>query len=85
MFCQTLAEFKNKNSTESIFSRIHCLIKRSNACLNHRGVEHMSFKLGRCGEGGRQRWSGFDYFANAIKGIKFIDGEEMTNVDQVAT
>jgi len=57
--------------------------KRSKGCLLRDGMLHM-FKLGQCAEKKWRRLRGFDYLAKVVTGIKFKDGVEVTEVDQVA-
>jgi hypothetical protein len=45
---------------------------------------HMMFKLGLCAEKNWRRQRGFDYLARVITGVKFKDGSEATQSDQVA-
>ena len=45
---------------------------------------HMMFKLGLCAEQKWRRLRGFDYLAKVITGIKFEDGIEVKETDQVA-
>ena len=45
---------------------------------------HMMFKLGLCAEKNWRRQRGFKYLAKVITGIKFKDGIEVTEVDQIA-
>ena len=72
------------NPIESTFGTIRHRIKRSKGCLSRDGVLHMMFKLGLCAEKKWRRLSGFDYLAKVVTGIKFKDGVEVTEVDQVA-
>ena len=58
--------------------------KRSKGCLTQNGMLHMMFKLGLCAEKNWRRLRGFNYLAKVITGIKFKDGIEVTEVDQVA-
>ena len=44
----------------------------------------MMFKLGQCAEKKWRRLRGFDYLGKVVTGIKFKDGIEVTEVDQVA-
>jgi len=44
----------------------------------------MMFKLGQCAEKKWRRLRGFKYLASVVTGIKFKDGIEVTEVDQVA-
>jgi len=45
---------------------------------------HLMFKLGQCAEKQWRRLRSFDHLAKVITGIKFKDGVEVTEVDQVA-
>jgi hypothetical protein len=45
---------------------------------------HMMFKLGICAEKTWRRLRGFDYLAKVIDGVKFVNGEEVQQPDQVA-
>ncbi|MCU7879349.1 MAG: hypothetical protein KZQ66_00365 [Candidatus Thiodiazotropha sp. (ex Lucinoma aequizonata)] len=44
----------------------------------------MMFKLGLCAEKKWRRFRGLDYLSKVVSGIKFKDGVEVTEVDQVA-
>jgi len=44
----------------------------------------MMFKLGQCAEQNWRRLRGFDYLAKVITGIRFKDGIETINPDQIA-
>ncbi len=45
---------------------------------------HMMFKLSECAEKNWPRLRGFDYLAKVITGVKFKDGIEVKEIDQVA-
>lgn len=45
---------------------------------------HMMFKLAECAQKNWRRQRGFDTLAKVITGVKFIDGVEVTTVDQDA-
>ena len=45
---------------------------------------HMMYKLARSAEGSWRRLNGFDHLAKVIEGVKFNDGKEVKNSDQVA-
>jgi hypothetical protein len=45
---------------------------------------HMMFKLVQCAEQNWRRLRGFDYLAKVITGVKFKDGIETTQNDQIA-
>lgn len=75
---------RTTNPIESTFGTIRHRTKRSKGCLSRDGMLHMMFKLGQCAEKKWRRLRGFDYLAKVIIGIKFKDGIEVTDVDQVA-
>jgi len=75
---------RTTNPIESTFGTIRHRTKRSKGCLSRDGMLHMSFKLAQCAEKNWRRLRGFDCLAKVIRGVKFKDGEEVTNVDQVA-
>ena len=75
---------RTSNPIESTFGTIRHRTKRSKGCLTRDGMLHMMFKLGLCAEKNWRRLRGFDYLAKVITGVKFKDGIEVTQVDQVA-
>jgi transposase-like protein len=75
---------RTSNPIESTFGTIRHRTKRSKGCLTRNGMLHMMFKLGLCAEKNWRRLRGFNYLAKVITGIKFKDGIEVTDVDQVA-
>lgn len=75
---------RTSNPIESTFGTIRHRTKRSKCCLSRDGMLHMMFKLGLCAEEKWRRLRGFDYLAKVVTGIKFKDGVEVTEVDQVA-
>ena len=75
---------RTSNPIESTFGTIRHRTKRSKGCLTRNGMLHMMFKLGLCAENNWRRLRGFNYLAKVITGIKFKDGIEVTEVDQVA-
>ena len=75
---------RTSNPIESTFGTIRHRTKRSKGCLTRNGMLHMMFKLGMCAEKNWRRLRGFNYLAKVITGIKFKDGVEVTEVDQVA-
>ena len=75
---------RTSNPIESAFGTIRHRTKRSKGCLSRDGMLHMMFKLGLCAEKKWSRLRGFDYLAKVVTGIKFKDGVEVTEVDQVA-
>ena len=75
---------RTSNPIESTFGTIRHRTKRSKGCLSRDGMLHMMFKLGLCAEKKWRRLRGFDYLAKVVTGVKFKDGVEVTDVDQVA-
>lgn len=58
--------------------------KRSKRCLTRDGMLHMMFKLGMCAEKKWRKLRGFRDLAKVITGVKFKDGIEVTENNQVA-
>jgi transposase-like protein len=75
---------RTSNPIESTFGTIRHRTRRSKGCLSRDSMLHMMFKLGQCAKKKWRRLRGFDYLAKVIIGIKFKDGVEVTEVDQVA-
>ena len=75
---------RTSNPIESAFATIRHRTKRSKGCLNRDGMLHMMFKLGKCAEENWRKLRGFDYLAKVITGVKFKDGIETTQNNQVA-
>jgi len=75
---------RTSNPIESTFATIRHRTKRSKGCLTRDGMLHMMFKLGQCAEKNWRRLRGFDYLAKLVTGIKFKDGIEVTQTDQIA-
>ena len=75
---------RTTNPIESTFATIRHRTKRSKGCLSRNGMLHMMFKLSQCAQKSWRRLRGFNYLAKVITGVKFKDGVEVTEVDQVA-
>ena len=75
---------RTSNPIESAFATIRHRTKRSKGCLTRDGMLHMMFKLGQCAEQNWRKLRGFDYLAKVITGVKFKDGIEATQNNQVA-
>ncbi len=75
---------RTSNPIESTFGTIRHRTKRSKGCLTRDGMLHMMFKLSLCAEQKWRRLRGFDYLAKVVTGIKFKDGVEVKETDQVA-
>ena len=75
---------RTSNPIESAFATIRHRTKPSKGCLTRDGMLHMIFKLGQCAEQNWRKLRGFDYLAKVITGVKFKDGIETTQNNQVA-
>ena len=75
---------RTSNPIESTFATIRHRTKRSKGCLSRTGMLHMMFKLSQCAETKWRRLRGFNYLAKVVTGVKFKDGIEVTDNDQVA-
>jgi transposase-like protein len=75
---------RTSNPIESTFGTIRHRTKRSKGCLTRDGMLHMMFKLGMCAEKSWRRIRGFEYLAKVITGVKFNNGLEVEQDDQVA-
>jgi putative transposase len=75
---------RTSNPIESTFATIRHRTKRSKGCLTRDGMLHMMFKLGQCAQKKWRRLRGFDYLAKVVTGIRFKDGIEVTEFDQIA-
>jgi len=45
---------------------------------------HMMFKFGECAEKNWRKLRGFAYLVKVVEGVKFVNGEEIQQQDQVA-
>ncbi len=72
------------NPIESTFGTIRHRTKRSKGCLTRDGLLHMMFKLGQCAQENWRRQRGFNHLAKVVAGVKFRDGIEVMESDQVA-
>ena len=75
---------RTTNPIESTFSTIRHRTTRAKGCLTRDGMLHMMFKLGQCAEGNWHRLRGFAYLAKVITGVRFNDGIEVADNEQVA-
>ena len=75
---------RTSNPIESTFGTIRHRTQRSKGCLTRDGMLHMMFKLGMCAEKNWRRLRGFNTLAKVITGVKFKDGVEVTQDNQVA-
>ncbi len=79
--CQHL---RTTNPIESTFATIRHRTARTKGCVTRDTMLHMLFKLGQCAEKNWRRLRGFAHLAKVIEGVPFVNGEEVTEPDQVA-
>ena len=75
---------RTSNPIESTFGTIRHRTKCSKGWLIRDGMLHMMFKLGMCAEKKWRRLRGFSDVAKVITVVKFKDGVEVTEDNQVA-
>ena len=75
---------RTSNPIESAFATIRHRTKRSKGCLSREGMLSMMFKLGQCAQKKWRRLRGFDYLAKVITNVRFKDGIEVNQDNQVA-
>lgn len=75
---------RTTNPIESVFGTIRHRTKRAKGCLSREGMLHMMYKLGMCAEKKWRRLHGFHFLAKVITNVKFKDGIEVKNVNEVA-
>lgn len=75
---------RTTNPIESTFATIRHRTTRTKGCVTRSSLLHMMFKLGECAELNWRKLRGFAYLAKVIEGVKFVNGEEIEQPDQVA-
>ncbi len=75
---------RTTNPIESTFATIRHRTARTKGCVTRDSLLHMMFKLGECAEKNWRKLRGFAYLAKVIEGVKFVNGEEVQQPDQVA-
>jgi len=75
---------RTTNPIESTFATIRHRTKRSKGCLSREGMLHMVFKLGQCAQKNWRRQRGFVHLAKVITGVKFRNGNEVTESNRDA-
>jgi len=75
---------RTTNPIESTFATIRHRTARTKGCVTRDSLLHMMFKLGQCAENNWRKLRGFAYLAKVIEGVKFVNGEEVEQPDQVA-
>ncbi len=74
---------RTSNPIESTFATMRHRTKRSKGCLTRNGILHEMFKLGQCAQKNWRRQRGFNYLAKVIAEVKFRDGIEVTESNQI--
>ncbi len=75
---------RTTNPIESTFATIRHRTTRTKGCVTRDSMLHMIFKLGECAETNWRKLRGFAYLAKVVEGVKFVNGEEIQQPDQVA-
>jgi len=75
---------RTSNPIESTFATIRHRTKRSKGCLSRDGMLSMMFKLGQCAQKKWRRLRGFNYLAKVITNVRFKDGIEVNQDNQIA-
>ncbi len=53
-------------------------------CVTRDSMLHMMFELSECAETNWRKLLGFAYLAKVIEGVKFVNGKEIEQTNQVA-
>ena len=75
---------RTTNPIESTFATIRHWTARTKGYVTRDSLLHMMFKLGQCAEKNWRKLRGFAELAKVIKGIPFVNGEELHQQDRVA-
>jgi transposase-like protein len=75
---------RTTNPIESTFATIRHRTTRTKGCVTRDSLLHMMFKLGQCAEKNWRKLRGFAYLAKVVEGVKFVNGEEIEQSNQVA-
>jgi transposase-like protein len=75
---------RTTNPIESTFATIRHRTTRTKGCVTRDSMLHMMFKLGQCAEKNWRRLRGFKYLAKVIEGVRFVNGEEIEQPNQIA-
>ena len=75
---------RTTNPIESTFATIRHRTTRMKGCVTRDSMLHMMFKLGECAEKNWRKLRGFAYLAKVVEGVKFVNGEEVQQPDQIA-
>ena len=75
---------RTTNPIESMFATIRHRTTRMKGCVTRDSLLHMMFKLDQSAEKNWRKLRGFAYLAKVAEGVKFTNGEEIEQSDQVA-
>ena len=75
---------RTTNPIESTFATIRHRTTRTKGCVTRDSMLNMMFKLGECAQKNWRKLRGFAYLAKIIEGVKFVDGEEVKQPNQIA-
>jgi len=75
---------RTTNPIESTFATIRHRTTRMKGCVTRDSMLHMMFKLGECAEKNWRKLRGFKYLAKVVEGVKFVNGEEIEQPNQIA-
>ena len=74
-------QLRTTNPIESTFATIRHRTTRMKGCVTRDSLLHMMFKLGQCAEKNWRKLRGFAYLAKVVKGMIFVNGEEIEQSD----
>lgn len=75
---------RTTNPIESTVATIRHRTNRAKGCMTRNSLLHMLFKLGPCAEKSWRRLRGFAYPGKVLEGVKFVNGEDTEQPNQVA-
>jgi putative transposase len=73
---------RTSNVVESTFATIRHRTKRGKGAFSRTSLLSMLFKLATCAESSFRRIKGFDWLAQVISGVQFVDGIKQDNNNQ---
>lgn len=73
---------RTSNVIESTFATIRHRTERVKGAFSRTSLLSMLFKLARCAEDSFRRIKGFDWLAEVIRGVKFVDGVRENQIMQ---
>ena len=76
---------RTTNPIESTFATVRHCTNRAKGYLSRTTMLSMIYKLGMCAEGSWKRLRGFDYLAKVIAGVRFKDGIEQFEEEELSS